>query len=392
MEYSAGEFAKKLGITKRTLHHYDSIGLFSPSKLSNKNHRIYTDEDIGQFQKIATLKYIGFSLEEIDKMLDANEDIHDSLIYQKTKLESKKRNLEAIINSISDLVDNLKLGDEVDWQRESRVIQMINQERDWIYDSQKLVNLKNRLNIYDKYSPSGNNWKQWLFSRISINDGDNVLELGCGNGELWKKNIEKLNCNCSLKLSDFSPEMLEGAKNNLKDIEHDIEFEAINIEEIPYNDNSFDVIICEHAAYLLHDIEKGLSEIQRVLKPNGTAYITLVSTSHFSELEKIINDYKNYKMGGRDRIFRLSIENARPTIEKYFEVKGFEAKEEELLVDDSGYLVNYVVSCGDASLKKLTINEKNRLDMHLKKMINEKKHISITNKNGLFILKKRGKN
>jgi len=388
MEYSAGEFAKLLGITKRTLHHYDQIGLFSPSKISEKNHRIYTDGDISKFQKIATLKYIGFSLEEIDKMLDTNEEIHDSLVYQKTKLESKKRNLEAIIESISDIVDNLKSGDSVDWEQESNVIKMINQERDWIYEAQNLVNLKHRMSIYEKFSPSGNKWKEWLFSKIDFVPQSRVLELGCGNGELWSKNFDTIPTDLDITLSDFSPEMLTTAKSNLSGIDN-IKYEAINIEEIPYPDNSFDTIICEHTIYLLPDIEKGLAEISRVLKPNGKAYVTLISKEHFSELENLIFDYKKYKMGGREKIFRLSSENAKSTIEKYLDVEELIERKEYLEVDDSAFLVNYVVSCGDASLKKLSMNEKKRLEKHLDKIIEEDVDIKITNKSGLFILKKK---
>ena len=66
--YTSGEFARKANVTIRTLRFYDKQGILKPNKISSSGYRLYTDEDFGRLQKILSLKYLGFSLEEIMAM------------------------------------------------------------------------------------------------------------------------------------------------------------------------------------------------------------------------------------------------------------------------------------------------------------------------------------
>ena len=63
--YSIGVFSKKTGVTIRALRFYDEKNLLKPSYISESRRRYYKDEDIPTLQKILTLKFLGFSLEEI---------------------------------------------------------------------------------------------------------------------------------------------------------------------------------------------------------------------------------------------------------------------------------------------------------------------------------------
>src|SRR5438874_10203342 len=65
-----GELARRTGLTVRTLHHYDEIGLLRPSLHTESGHRLYTAGDIGRLQQVLSLRQIGFSLEEIADCLD----------------------------------------------------------------------------------------------------------------------------------------------------------------------------------------------------------------------------------------------------------------------------------------------------------------------------------
>lgn len=57
-----GEAAKKLGVTVRTLQHYDKEGLLSPSAVSSGGRRLYTNKDLVMVHQILSLKHLGFSL------------------------------------------------------------------------------------------------------------------------------------------------------------------------------------------------------------------------------------------------------------------------------------------------------------------------------------------
>ena len=82
--WSTGELAAKTGLTVRTLHHYDEIGLARPSRRTSAGHRRYTDGDVRRLHRIVALRGFGFSLAEIGDLLDRPEpDVRDVLRRQR---------------------------------------------------------------------------------------------------------------------------------------------------------------------------------------------------------------------------------------------------------------------------------------------------------------------
>jgi DNA-binding transcriptional MerR regulator len=65
-----GELARRTGLTIRTLHHYDEIGLLQPTLHTESGHRLYTAGDVARLQQVLSLRQLGFSLEEIRDCLD----------------------------------------------------------------------------------------------------------------------------------------------------------------------------------------------------------------------------------------------------------------------------------------------------------------------------------
>src|SRR5512137_273606 len=69
--YLVREFAKLTRVTVRTLHYYDQLGLLKPSFERPNGYRVYTDADLLKLQQIVTLKFMGFSLDEIRRLLES---------------------------------------------------------------------------------------------------------------------------------------------------------------------------------------------------------------------------------------------------------------------------------------------------------------------------------
>jgi MerR family transcriptional regulator, thiopeptide resistance regulator len=65
-----GELATRTGLTVRTLHHYDEIGLLRPSLKTDSGHRLYTARDVARLQTVLSLRQLGFSLEQVRDCLD----------------------------------------------------------------------------------------------------------------------------------------------------------------------------------------------------------------------------------------------------------------------------------------------------------------------------------
>src|SRR5579864_8178189 len=60
-----GELARRTGLTIRTLHHYDEIGLLRPTLHTEAGHRLYTAGDVARLQQVLSLRQLGFTLEEV---------------------------------------------------------------------------------------------------------------------------------------------------------------------------------------------------------------------------------------------------------------------------------------------------------------------------------------
>jgi MerR family transcriptional regulator, thiopeptide resistance regulator len=69
--WSVGELARQTGLTVRTLHHYDEIGLARPSQRTAAGHRRYTGDDVRRLHRIVALRAFGFTLTEVGALLDA---------------------------------------------------------------------------------------------------------------------------------------------------------------------------------------------------------------------------------------------------------------------------------------------------------------------------------
>lgn len=132
-------------------------------------------------------------------------------------------------------------------------------------------NLNVRISIHDKYSTNKQGFGNWITAQYEIENGMTVLELGCGTGSMWAGKNELIQRCSKLILSDFSEGMLEKTKETLQGQEG-ITYEVIDIQDIPYGSNTFDIVIANMMLYHVPDLQKGLREVRRVLKENGKFY------------------------------------------------------------------------------------------------------------------------
>lgn len=100
-KYSIGEFAKKTGQTIRTLHYYDEIGLLKPEVTADSGRRYYGDKNIIELQKIISLKFLGYSLEEVGEFIQTNDwDLKESLTFQKQEMLKKRAHIDKVIRTL----------------------------------------------------------------------------------------------------------------------------------------------------------------------------------------------------------------------------------------------------------------------------------------------------
>ncbi len=106
--FKIGELAKMTGLTVRALHHYDEIGLLSPSYRTQAGHRLYQEKDIQKLQEIMLLQLMRFSLAEIKICLEGNElSLQDMAKAHLNRLQNEMQSQKALYNRIESIVEAL---------------------------------------------------------------------------------------------------------------------------------------------------------------------------------------------------------------------------------------------------------------------------------------------
>lgn len=238
--------------------------------------------------------------------------------------------------------------------------------------------LNTRLSFHDKYSTNKMGYGNWIVSNYDIPEGARVLELGCGTGSIWMGRDELINKCSELVLTDLSEGMLETARGNIGAKEN-VVFMQADIQDLQFEDNSFDIVIAHSMLYHVPDLDKGLSEVRRVLKDGGTFYCATLGENNFVETlakwfelgGESFNPNHNFTMQNGEAKLRNHFSNVKPV---YYE--------DSLHIIDIEDLVEYLKSL--ASFKAIidlpVSNIRNILETHF-----ENGAIDLPKDYGMFI-------
>src|SRR3954447_23558416 len=111
--WTVGELAQQAGVSVRTLHHYDQIGLLHPTR-SAAGHRRYTEPDVARLTQVVALRSVGLSLAEIRRSLDTGEALALTLTRQLRDLDVRVAQTTALRNRLATIVAQLQSGRELD--------------------------------------------------------------------------------------------------------------------------------------------------------------------------------------------------------------------------------------------------------------------------------------
>ncbi|MFH9419902.1 MerR family transcriptional regulator [Streptomyces sp. NPDC017529] len=111
MSYSVGQVAGFAGVTVRTLHHYDEIGLLVPGERNHAGHRRYGEADLDRLQQIMFYRELGFPLDEVAALLDdPDADPQEHLRRQHALLSERIGKLQAMAAAVEHAMEARKMG------------------------------------------------------------------------------------------------------------------------------------------------------------------------------------------------------------------------------------------------------------------------------------------
>lgn len=208
---------------------------------------------------------------------------------------------------------------------------------------QDATNFGARVDLHRRFRVNPYGFHRWVFDHFTLNEGSQVLELGCGPGGLWRSNHQRIPASWQITLTDFSPGMLQEARALLG--EERFTYQVADAQALPFADESFDAVIANHMLYHIPDLKRALSEIRRVLKPSGHFYATTFGREHLRELDELIWKQWPHRPGkGLGKSAPFMLENGQEQLAPFFTQVTLETYEDALEVTEAEPLAAYVFS------------------------------------------------
>lgn len=111
MDYTVKQLADLAGVSRRTLHHYDEVGLLKPSLKGRNRYRYYNDEAVLRLQQILFYRELGLSLKEIKEILNQPDfDVLRALETHRDELEKRIAHLNRLIDTVDKTILHLNGG------------------------------------------------------------------------------------------------------------------------------------------------------------------------------------------------------------------------------------------------------------------------------------------
>ena len=117
-----------------------------------------------------------------------------------------------------------------------------------------------------------------IVKRVSFSSTTKVLELASGTGCVTRLLVNNSPATTQITATDLAPDMLEVARKNIA--ASNISWAMVDMTDITYEDNSFDVIVCQFGVMLVPDKLTALHEMYRVLKPGGQLVFNVWGSIH----------------------------------------------------------------------------------------------------------------
>lgn len=298
------EVSKLMGVSIRTLHYYDDIGLLKPDCITAAGHRIYSDKNIVTLKEILLFRELGIPLKGIKKILSSPDyDAKQVMEAQKQLLIIKRNRLNHLIESVSELNHGINESEldisETEW------------EFVWngIYHKQGEVQ-KGILPTVVETEKSFHDHKV-----------KKVLDLGCGMG---RHSIYLKEAGFEVTACDISEKAVETTKKKFESLGYQLDASVCDMRKLPFKKNTFDAVLCVWTSGhgTLQDMKKHAAEMLRVVKEDGIIYIDYPSIEderygigkeieantfldnmpgeekiphHYSDVDEIEEVYKGYK-------------------------------------------------------------------------------------------------
>lgn len=355
--YSSGQFAKMAGVSLKTIRFYDKKNILKPSYRTPSGARFYTKEDFAKLQQILLFKYLGFSLDDIKELSIGTTDYHlinHSLKLQKKLVQDRIEQMQLVETAIENTILAIEKEKRLDSNAMLELIHLTGMEKSLKMQYKNAENVSARIRLHKEYSINKQGWFPWILEQCNLKEGIKILEIGCGNGALWTENIEKIPKGMEVVLSDISDGMLRDARRVVLDLvsehpsleEEQFSFQVFDCKEIPFKENSFDLVIANHLLFYCDDVEQVCREVKRVLKEEGKFVCSTYGRKHMKEITELVQTFDSRILLAAENLYeRFGLENGGDILKQVFSEVDFRRYEDYIELNKPELLLEYILSC-----------------------------------------------
>lgn len=248
---------------------------------------------------------------------------------------------------------------------------------------QNKKNLDIRKSFHEKYSTNKEGFYHWLLAHYNLRENSKILELGAGKGDFLEEKLEQLGENTEIVLSDLSENMVTFMKE--KYFRRNIDIKMIDIQNIPYKNETFDVVIANSMLYHVPNIKLAISEVYRVLKKGGVFYAATYGENGFTKYINTTLKQMGIPISNTANI-AFTLQNGKALLESYFHnIKQYNY-EDSFCITNVEDLIDYI--CSMASMSELEPSHRQTMRSFYEKEKNKQGIIEIEKEYGFFKARK----
>jgi SAM-dependent methyltransferase len=198
-----------------------------------------------------------------------------------------------------------------------------------------------RVRLHQRYATSEVSLPDFIAERIEWPPGGAVLECGAGPGLFWENRHAPRSL--SLTLTDLSPGMVELAVERARANGFtDVTGRECDVQDLPYPDDTFDLVVANHMLYHVPDPDRGLAELARVVRPDGVVVAATNGAGHMGALTAAVAEVFGPRDERLDDVF--GIDSGERRLRRHFTSITWHAFDNDLVVDDPEAAIAYGLS------------------------------------------------
>jgi ubiquinone/menaquinone biosynthesis C-methylase UbiE len=281
-----------------------------------------------------------------DIKTDEFRSVISSLEQQLGLLDEKIKQMNLVREILQNTMEEIRENGKTDWSLLMQQVTETSLNKSLKQQYLDTSNISARIRLHELYSENEEKWFPWVYRMCGIKTGMKILELGCGNGDFWIRNMDKIPKKLKVTLSDNSLGILDEAKNRFEPGDRRFSFMQIDMNECDLPEEYADLIIANHCLFYSDDIPGTLKQIKKALKKDGIFICSTYGPAHMKEISDLTKAFDDrIVLAAQDLYEIFGKTNGKDILKKEFDSVEWLEYEDALYVTDEKDLIDYITSC-----------------------------------------------